>query len=242
MTKINLKSKTRDIVGKGIKRMRKEGLIPAVIYGHKVASQSLWVNFKEFGKVYKEAGESTIVELDIDEKKKVNVLIHDIQKNPITDNISHIDFFQIRMDEKIETEIPLEFTGEAPAVKELGGVLIKTTDAISIKCLPADLPKNIEVDISVLKTFDDNISIADLKISDKVQVLVDLKTIVASVAPPRSDEEMARLDEKVEEDVSKVEGVVKETDKREGDKAEGDKKKDAPAGGEATEATKEAGK
>jgi len=210
MDKINLKSKTRDIVGKSLKSYRKKDLIPAVIYGHKKESKSLWVDSMEFNNIYKKAGESTIIEIDIDGKSKASVLIHDTQKDPLTDKFSHIDFFQIKMDEKIETEVPLEFIGESPAVKEHGGVLVKTIDAVSVKCLPADLPSKIEVTISSLENFDNQIKISDLKVSDKVQIMADEKTIVASVTPPRTDEELAQLDEKVEEDVSKVEGAEQE--------------------------------
>ncbi|HDZ85390.1 MAG TPA: 50S ribosomal protein L25, partial [Candidatus Moranbacteria bacterium] len=176
MTKIVLKSKTRDVVGKRLNKYREEGLIPAVVYGHKVTPQNLWVDFMEFNKTYDQAGESTIIELDIDGKNKTNVLIHDTQSDPLTDKFSHIDFFQIKMDEKIETEIPLKFINNSPAVKGMGGILVKTIDAISIRCLPADLPSKIEVDISKLKTFDDCISIKDLEVPDKVKVLINANT------------------------------------------------------------------
>lgn len=230
MTKINLNSKTREITGGKVKKFRKEGLIPAVVYGHKLKPKNLWVNFLEFEKVYGKAGESTIIELDIDEKNKSNVLIHDIQKDPVSDKFSHIDFFQVKMDEKIEADIPLEFVGEAPAVKEMGGILLKNISEIKVSCLPADLPSKIEIDISVLKTFDDHIKIKDLKISEKVKVLLDGETAIAGVTPQRTEEEIAKLNEKVEEDVTKVEGVVKETPEAENkdeNKAEGGEKQEA---------------
>lgn len=223
MTKILLKSKGRDVAGKGLNKYRKQGLLPAVVYGHKIAAKNLWVNVGDFKKVYGQAGESTIIELAVDEKNKVNVLIHDTQEDPMTGEPIHVDLFQVNMDEKIETEVPLEFVGEAPAVKELSGMLIKNIDTVSVSCLPADLPAKIAVDVSSLKTFDDHIIVESLVISPKVKVLSDGGTIVASIAPPRTDEEMAQLDEKVEEDVTKVEGVVKETPVAEGEKVEGEK-------------------
>ena len=211
MTKITLKSKSREITGKKINKYRKEGLIPAVVYGRKIKSHNLWVGLLDFGKVYESAGESTIIELDIDEKKKSNVLIQDIQIDPITGKFFHIDFFQVRMDEKIEAEVPLEFIGESPAVKENGGILLKNADHIRVSCLPSDLPAKIEVDISKLKTFNDRIKLNELPISSKVKLLIDGEIVIAGVTPPRSEEELAKLDEKVEEDVTKVEGVIKET-------------------------------
>jgi large subunit ribosomal protein L25 len=208
MTEITLKSKIREVVGKKVKKYRKEGLIPAVLYGHKIKSQNLWIDFLAFEKVYKQAGENTIIELDTEDGKKINALIQEVQVDPVKGNFSHIDFFQIKMDEKIEAEIPLTFIGESPAVKEMAGILIKSMDEILVSCLPGDLPKEFVVDISKLKTFEDHIKISDLDISEKVKVLVEIGTIVASVAPPRSEEELTGLDEKVEEDVSKVEGVA----------------------------------
>ena len=230
MTKINLSSKTREVTGNKVKKYRKEGLIPAVIYGHKVEPKNLWVKLLDFERVYKKAGESTIIELEIEGKGKVNVLIHDIQNNPVSDNLAHIDFFQVRMDEKIEADIQLEFVGEAPAVKELGGILLKNISEIKVSCLPADLPSKIEIDISVLKTFEDHIKVKDLKLSEKVKILLDSETTIAGAAPQRTEAEMAKLDEKVEEDVTKVEGVVKETpeaEKTEEGKAGGEEKKEA---------------
>lgn len=188
--------------------MRREGKIPAVLYGGGIKNQPLLVNYPDFQKAFKEAGRSAILELDIDGKKKANVLIQDVQFDPLTGNFSHADFFQVRMDQKIETEVPLEFTGESEAVAGLGGVLNKSLDAIPVSCLPADLPAKMEVDISVLKTFDDLIKIKDLKIPEGVKTPIDPETVVANVAPPRSEEELAQLEEKVEEDVTKVEGVA----------------------------------
>jgi len=212
MTKINLKSKIRTEVGteKKLNAFRKKGIIPAVVYGNKVKPRNLWVNYLDFKRVFEKAGENTVIELEIDEKEKVNTLIHDIQHDPLSNIFSHVDFFQIRMDEKIESNIPLEFLGESPAVKELGGILVKSLDEIKVSCLPGDLPSKIEVNISKIKTFEDHIKVKDLEISDKVKVLDEEDMVVALVTPPRTEEEMASLEEKVEEDVTKVEGVVKE--------------------------------
>ena len=222
MTKIQLKAQARDITGKKVKQGRREGLIPAVVYGNKIKPKNVWVNYIDFNKVYKNAGESTLIELGAQGDAKASVLIHEVQNDPITGSFSHIDFFQVRMDQKLETEVPLEFIGESGAVKSLGGVLIKSIDAIPVSCLPADLPPKIDVDISKLATFNDSIKIGDLKISEKVTVQIEPETVVANVIPPRSEQELAQLEEKVEEDVTKVAGVVKETP--EAEKIEEEKK------------------
>lgn len=204
-----LKAVARELVGKKAKQLRKQDLIPAVMYGNKIASQNLAVNYLDFKRVYAKAGESALIELEV-EKKKVNVLIHDIQLEPMSGRYTHIDFFQVNMKEEVETEIPLEFVGEAAAVKALGGVLIKNMDEIPVKCLPADLPEKYEIDISKLETFDDVIAVSDLKVSDKVEIMLDSETVIALVSAPRTEAEMESLDQKVEEDVTKVAGVVKE--------------------------------
>ena len=206
---ISLKSTVRQEIGKKADKLRKQDMIPAVMYGNKIAAQNLAVNYIDFKRVYEKAGESALVELDL-VGKKLNVLIHDIQLAPMSGKITHIDFFQVNMKEEVETEIPLEFVGEAGAVKALGGVLIKNMDSIEVKCLPADLPEKYEIDISKLATFDDVIAVKDLKISDKVEILLDGETVIALVAAPRTEESLADLDSKVEADVTKVAGVVKE--------------------------------
>jgi large subunit ribosomal protein L25 len=207
---ILLKASVRDIVGKKVKKLRKDNLIPAVMYGHKIAAQNLTVNNLDFQRVYDKAGESALIELEV-AGKKVNALIHDLQHDPMSGKVTHVDFFQVNMKEEVETEIPLEFVGESEAVKAHGGVLIKNMDSIEVKCLPADLPEKYEIDLSKLATFDDVIAVKDLRISDKVEILLDGETVIALVAAPRTEAEMESLEQKVEEDVSKVAGVVKET-------------------------------
>ncbi len=210
MDKVILEAKTRSERGRKVNKGRKEGLVPAVVYGNKVDSLGLWVSALDLKRLLKKSGESTIIDLKIDGKDDRNVLIHEIQKNGLTDNFMHIDFFQVRMDKEIETEVELVFIGEAPAVKEQGGILVKSIDKVEVKCLPADLPSHIDVDISVINAFDKHITINDLKIPAKVKIKADLETVVALVTPPRSEEDLAELEEKVEADVTKVEGVVKE--------------------------------
>ena len=207
---IILKAKIRKVTGKKVDQLRKENLIPAVLYGHGIKPQNILVKYLDFNKVYEKAGESALIELEVGDKK-ANVLVHDIQMDPMSGKFSHVDFFQVNMKEEVETEIPLEFIGESPAVKEFGGVLIRSLDDIMVKCLPADLPEKYEVDISKLATFDDVIAVKDLQVSDRIEILVDGETIIASVQEPRTQEELESLETKVEEDVSTVEGVVKET-------------------------------
>ena len=202
------------------KEAREEGWIPAVMYGHGTENRSVSVPSLLFGRVWKAAGESTLVALSIDGAAPVNVLIADTQLDPLSGRVTHADLFQVRMDEEIETSVPVEFVGESPAVKSLGGMLIRSLEALEIKCLPADLPHAITIDLALLKELDDRIHVSDIVLPKGVEALVEADTVIVSVAPPRTDAEMASLDDKVEADVTKVAGVIKDTAPAEDKKTE----------------------
>lgn len=212
MDKVKLGAKKRSEMGRKTNKGRKAGQVPAVVYGKGIKSESLWVDALDFRRLIKKAGESTIIDLAIDEKDNRNVIVNEIQRDPVKNTYQHIDFYQVNMKEKIETEVELVFIGESKAVKEMGGVLVKNISHVKVKCLPADLPSHIDVDISKITNFEEHISIKDLNISDKVEIEGELKTTIVLVAPPRTEEDLASLDEKVEGDVSDVEGVAKEGD------------------------------
>ena len=224
MTKnITLDAKIRTkSIGKSVDKEN----IPGILYGRGIENVMIWLDKKKFNDTYEEAGESTVFKLALDGKDERNVLIKDIQKDVLSGMARHVDFYQVRMDEEIEAEIELVFTGESAAVKELGGILVKNMDAIQVKCLPGDLPPEMEVDITPIKTFDDYIYVKDLPFSEKVEVLVDPETVVAMVSEPRSEEELADLETEVKEDVTKVEGVVKEEIPAEGEEAKPEEKKE----------------
>jgi len=223
----NLKAQKRKILGKQVKKMRKEGFIPAIIYGHKFKNIPLKINLNDFLIILKKAGESTVVKLEIEGDKSYDVLIHDMLRDPVTEEILHIDFYRIKADEAITTEISLIFENISPAVEDLGGILITNLRNIKVKALSKDLPRDIKVDISSLKNFNDHIKIGDLTISEKVEILADLDDIIALVKAPRTQEEIEALDEEIKEDVEQVEGV---TEKEEiGSEEEKDKGESAPS-------------
>lgn len=208
MEKITLKVQKREETGKKA-RVAAGVKIPAVMYGAGIPAQNIWIDSVEFSRAFAQAGTSAVISLEVEgEKKMVNVLIYDFQQHAVTNRFSHIDLYVLNMKEEVETEVPLVFVGIAPAVKELGGTLVKTIDEIEVRALPGDLPREIEVDLSVLKTFEDHITIGDLKLGDKVQILIDPETLIAMVDEPRSEEELAALDTVVDADVSKIEGVA----------------------------------
>lgn len=184
---MKIKATKRDI--KDNKSIRKAGGVPAVLYGHKIDNLNLTLDGKAFSRIYRTAGEATVLDLEIEgEKADRNVLIHDVAFDAVNGAFTHVDLYQIRMDEKIRARIPLVFEGESQAVKEENGVLVKTIYELEIEALPADLPHEIRVDISKLATFNDVITIVDLKISDKIKVIAEISAVVAKVAPPRAEE------------------------------------------------------
>ncbi len=217
MATYTLKVKKRELEGEKVSKLREQGLIPAVLYGHDIKNQNLSIAKNDFLKVYEQAGSSSLIDLQIDEAKPVKTLIQDFQINPLTDEIIHIDFYQIKEGEKITTTVELEFTGEAPAVKELGGVLVKNYYEIGIECLPKDLEliEKISVDLSVLKTFNDAIYIKDLQMPAEIKILEYPDQVVALVAPPREEE---KEEEKPAEEMPEEVGAKEGEETKEGEK------------------------
>jgi len=186
---VDLQVEKREILGKKVKNLRKQGFIPAELYGGEVSNAHLSVVLKDFMKAYKEAGESTIVDLSF-EDKKIPVLIQDVVFSPLGQEVEHVDFLAVKMDEKIKTEVPLEFVGEAPAVKEKSAILVKAMQEIEVEALPGDLPRSIKVDLTKLEDIGVSIYVKDLEVSGKVKILVDPQTVVASAVEQIVEEEV----------------------------------------------------
>jgi len=205
---LTLSAKIRQTQGRKVKTLRQKGVLPAVLYGPGLKNENLEIDLKEFEKIYEAAGESTLISLEIEGKKKYLVLVHDLKNNPLKDTPLHVDFYQPSLKEKIEVKVPLILEGEAEAVKNLGGTLIRNISEIEVKALPQNLPKEIKVNVSGLKTFEDNILIKDLPVSEGVEILRDPQETIAHVAPPEKVEE--ELEKPIEEKVEEVEKVEKE--------------------------------
>lgn len=184
--------------------LRKQGLIPAIVYGKGFNNTKIALDKNGFMRLYKEAGTSNLVNLSVD-GKDLNTLIHDIQLDPIRDSVLHVDFFKVNMKEKIQTEIPFKFIGESPAVIDLEGSLITNKDSIEVECLPGDLISEIEVDISGLDDFEKNIKVEDILVPQGIEILDDKEEVVAFIQEPRSEEELEALDTEVVENVEAVE-------------------------------------
>lgn len=224
MGQTSLNASTRDIVGSKVKQLRKEDKLPAVLYGHETENINLTLDLNEFIKIFNQSGTSTIVDVNIDGKNPVKVLIHEPQRHPVTDQILHVDFYKVNMKEEIRTEIPLEFIGTSSAVEDLEGNLITNKDAVEVECLPDKLVQHIEVDISALKTFDDIIKVSDLTVPEGIKILNDSEEIIVQVTPPRSDEELAEMEEgtAADEEKAAIENIEAQA---EAEKVEGEEEK-----------------
>jgi large subunit ribosomal protein L25 len=230
MDKIVISATTRDSFGKKNAELRKNGKIPAVIYGNNKENATVTLDAKEFTKAFASAGHSAIVELKLDEGAGENVLIQDIDMDPVRNEISHADFYRVNMNKTIRTEVPLHFIGESPAVFQQEGSLFKNIEEVEVETLPANLPPHIEIDISVLDDFSKSIHISDIKAPKGVEILEDAEQLICKVDPPRSEEEMAALDEEIGEAIP--EGAAEEgAEATEGEAKEGE----APAEAESKE-------
>jgi len=211
METIELTAEKRTGRGRQARALRAGGKVPAVVYGRGVKSESLEVGSRELEKVYAKAGGNKIVALKIGGGRARNVLIYDVQHGALRGELTHADFYVVRMDEELKAEVPLHYVGESTAVYQDEGTLVKNFEAVEVECLPGDLPESIEVDIAVLDDFEKTITLGDLQLPAGVKLVSeDLGGLVAKVEPPRSDEEMAGLEEAVDEEAELPEDVKEE--------------------------------
>jgi large subunit ribosomal protein L25 len=219
LNKLQLQATNRNLIGRRVKNLRSEGVLPAVVYGHGFEPRNVQVDIKEFEAVYSKAGESTLVYIQLD-KESYPTIISDIDRDPVTDEFRHVDFHKVRLDEKVTAMIPLIFEGESPAVKNLGGVLVTNLREIEVKGLPTNLPHEIKVDLSGLAEFEDHLTVKDLNIGDEIEITADTNDIVVLVQAPMSDEELEKSLEGETSDVADVE--IEEKKKEEDVPAEGE--------------------
>jgi large subunit ribosomal protein L25 len=184
---LKLEAKKRNEFGKKVKQLKQAGLIPAEIYGHGFENIHIAVSDKEFKTIFRQAGESTIVTLVID-GQEYSVIIYDVQKDILGDNIDHIDFYRVHMDEKIKTHVPLVFIGEAPAVKEKGGVLIKSVEEVEVEALPGDLPHQLEIDLSPLTEIHQSLHGRDIKVPKGVKIFIEPEMGIVTVIEQQKEE------------------------------------------------------
>lgn len=218
---IEITAKTRNKSDATNNALREQGLVPAVLYGPGADSLSLVLNTKEIEKVAKEAGENSLVSVKVEGDGSHTVLIHDMSRHPVSGDLLHVDLYKVNLKKVVTAAVPLVFVGDAPAVKDLGGILVKNIYELEVEALPTDLPHQLEVDLASLKAIEDHITIADIKVPSEVKILANASDIIVVVAPPRAQEELEAAPEEVvgeiktEREVKKAEAEAKAAEEAE---------------------------
>ncbi len=209
---MDLQVQKRDTLGRGVKALREQGLIPGELYGKGMENLHVAIPAKDFKKVFKQAGENTVVTVLLNEKK-YPVMIHDVSYDRLTDEVASVDLHQIRMDEKLRVAVPIEFIGMAPAVKEKGGVLVKPLQEIEVEALPLDIPHTLTADVSTILDIGQSVQVKDLAIPKGVRVLVDADAVVATVTAKVTEEEELAMQQAAGVETVKVESEEKKEER-----------------------------
>ncbi|MDD5073617.1 MAG: 50S ribosomal protein L25 [Candidatus Shapirobacteria bacterium] len=189
----------RTVTGRKVKNLRREGLLPVNLYGQAIKSQALQLGYQDFLSVFEKTGESGLIDLVIGKTKTSHpVLVGDIQVDPVTDKILHVDFRQVDLAKKTQVSVPIELVGEAPGAESGEGILIQPLLEIEVEALPEELPDHLEADVSSLKEISDVIRVADLKVNDGVVIMADKEEVVAKLEAPAEEEEKPALAEEPE--------------------------------------------
>lgn len=195
MSKHTFKADIRTITGRKVKSLRKKGLVPAVVYGKQAKTANLQISAKEFGKLHSQAGESTLIYLQVaGEKEDRPVLIRQVVLDAVNEGVLHVDFHQVNLKEKVKAAVPLKLIGEAPAEKDHLGILVQQLNEVEVEALPTDMPEHFDVDVSGLVDVNQAVLVKDIKVSAKVEVITGADQIVAKI------EHMAK--EEVKEEVA----------------------------------------
>ncbi len=227
MEKYVLEAKKREVIGKQVKALRREGLLPAVIYGSDIEPMPLTLNTNEVRQILSVTGANTLITIKIGKKEHL-ALVRDLQREVITRNLLHIDFQAVSMEETISTTVPVLVVGESPAVKELNALLVTSMDFLQIEAKAKDLPDTISVDISELVQIGDNIRVKDLIISGDVNILDDPELTVVVVAAPT----LMEIEPEVEEGAELLEELTDAELLEEGEAVEGEAADDVDAADE----------
>lgn len=221
-TKYTLSAEKRTVTGKKVRHLRKDGILPANIYGPKVKSLSIQVALNEFESIFKKAGETSLVEVSIKgDKGTRHILIEQPQVHPATDKLLHVDFHEVTLTEKMKVEIPITLTGESPASEKGIGVLIQLHNELEVEALPTELPEGIKVDITDLKEVGDEIKLSDIKIEGKYVFTAKQETVIVQINALEKEEIAEPVVPEVAEGEAGAEGTEK---KEEGKSIEEDKK------------------
>jgi large subunit ribosomal protein L25 len=187
-TRPEISAQRREITGKAVARLRRAGHVPAVLYGHGHASESLQIDARALDDLRRRTGRNALLDLKVDGGASQPVMIHALQEHPVTRRPLHVDFYLVKMTEELIIDVPVAYVGESVAVEKLGGTLLHLLDTVRVRTLPGDVPSSIEVDVSSLDSFDLMLHVSDLRVPERVTILTDPHEAVARVQAPRIEE------------------------------------------------------
>ena len=217
MAEVKLAVDPREVTGKKVKALRRQGIVPAHLYGRDTDSLALQAQTADIVTLIKTAGRNAIIDLDIQGEGETRpVVLRGVQRNPTTDELLHVDFYQISLTEKLTADVPVVIIGEAPAVSVYGGVLLHNLNSISIEALPTDIPKSFDVDVSTLEELEDALFVRDLVVPAGVDVLAAPDLLVIKVSPPKLQMELEA------EEAELAAAVAAEAEEGEGEEGEGE--------------------
>lgn len=193
-TKISLEAQARQILGKKVKTLRAQGLIPATVYGKGIEPSSIQIEARAFATMYRRAGKTALIDLQVGNVQQ-SVFVQDVQRHPITRVVLHADFKVVDLRVAIQVEVPVVAIGESPVVERGDALLNHVLNSVMVEALPAELPQHIEVDISILDELDKTISVADLPTGGGYRILADADQVVLSLSVVRAEEEAAPVEE-----------------------------------------------
>jgi large subunit ribosomal protein L25 len=210
MEEVLLQVSKRDVVGKQVKTLRREGILPAIVYGRGISSIPISLNALKANQKLSAITSSSLVVLEID-GEKYTTLVREKQRDPVTGDVLHIDFYEVSMTEKLRTNVMLEFQGDSPAVKELMGVLVIVLESLEIECLPQDLPSRIVADLSTLEEIGDSLYVRDIILPPNIELISDIDGLVVVISAPAVEE----IEEVEEVEITEEEPEVIERGKEE---------------------------
>lgn len=191
MSRPRLSAKPRQLHGHAVKKLRREGILPGVVYGNRRESQTIQLDAREFEQLRRHAGRNVLVDLQLDGGRAQPVLLHGVQEHPLTRRPLHVDLLAVNLREERTVDVPVALVGESEAVERMGGVLLHLRDAVQVRALPDDLPSVVELDISALSDFEAVLHVSDLTLPAGATLLTDPAEPLARVQPPRVEEPRA---------------------------------------------------
>ncbi len=191
MEQIELQATNRDVLGKKVRFLRRAGIVPVHLFGHGVESVALQCDAVQLQRTLAQAGKTRLLSLKLDKAKKPrNVVVREIQKDSRTGELLHVDFYQVRMEEKIRVDVPVVIVGEAPALKSKENMLLHELNSLTIECLPGQILSSVVVDISPLNEAEQAIQVRDIMLGEEIAVLNDPEHIVVKISSRRVEEEV----------------------------------------------------